>query len=61
MAETLTIRTASATDVISIATAGPQGPKGADGQDGSGIETLTTAGELLYQAADSDARLPIGD
>jgi hypothetical protein len=54
MAETITIRTGAATDVIKVVEAGPQGPAG------SGIGTLTTQGDTLYQGASEAQRLPIG-
>ena len=55
MAETLTIRTASSTEVIQIAVPGPQGPAGA-----SQADVLTTAGDLLYRGASAADRLGIG-
>lgn len=57
MAETLTIRTATSTDVIKVVERGPQGPAGAPG---SGLETLTTQGDTLYRGAATGERLPIG-
>jgi hypothetical protein len=57
MAETITIRTGAATDVIKVIEAGPQGPAG---PAGTGLETLTTQGDLLYRGAAAGQRLPIG-
>ena len=57
MAETLTIRTATSTDVIKVVERGPQGPAGAAG---TGLETLTTQGDTLYRGASTGERLPIG-
>lgn len=57
MAETLTIRTATSTDVIKVVERGPQGPAGVPG---SGLETLTTQGDTLYRGAATGERLPIG-
>ena len=44
-------------EVIEIVERGPQGPQGATG---SGLGTLTTQGDTLYQGASSAQRLPIG-
>lgn len=57
MAETLTIRTATSTDVVKVIERGPQGPAG---PAGTGLETLTTQGDLLYRGATVGERLPIG-
>lgn len=57
MAETITIRSSSATEVIKVVEAGPQGPQG---PAGSGLGTLTTQGDTLYRGASDAARLPIG-
>jgi hypothetical protein len=57
MGETITIRTGAATEVIKVIEQGPQGPQGATG---SGLGTLTTQGDTLYQGASSAQRLPIG-
>ncbi len=61
MAETLTIRTASSTEVVKIAVPGPQGPKGDKGDPGdvAGLP-LTTQGDTLYRGASQNERLPIG-
>jgi len=61
MAETLTIRTASSTEVIQIAVPGPQGPKGDKGDPGdvAGLP-LTTLGDGLYRGPSQNERLPIG-
>jgi hypothetical protein len=40
--------------------AGPAGPQGAQGATGSGLGTLTTQGDTLYQGASAAQRLPIG-
>ena len=39
---------------------GPQGPQGPQGVPGTGLEVLTTQGDLLYQGASTGQRLPIG-
>jgi hypothetical protein len=57
MAETITIRTGAATDVIKIIERGPQGPQGAAG---AGLTTLTQTGDMLYRDASGGQRLPIG-
>lgn len=61
MAETLTIRTASSTEVVKIAVPGPQGPKGDKGDPGdvAGLP-LSTIGDTLYRGAIENQRLPIG-
>ena len=61
MAETLTIRTASSTEVVKIAVPGPQGPAGPKGDPGdvAGLP-LTTQGDTLYRGASENQRLPIG-
>jgi hypothetical protein len=62
MAETITIRTGAATEVIKVIEQGPQGPVGPKGDPGdvAGLP-LTTTGDTLYRAANStNARLPIG-
>lgn len=61
MAETLTIRTASSTEVAKIASVGPQGPKGDKGDPGdvAGLP-LSTQGDILYRGASENQRLPIG-
>jgi len=48
MAETLTIRTATSTDVVKIVEAGPQGPAGSNGQ---GVPVGGTAGQVLRKAS----------
>jgi hypothetical protein len=40
--------------------AGPAGPQGPQGATGSGLGTLTTQGDTLYQGASAAQRLPIG-
>jgi hypothetical protein len=69
MADTIEIIQGTATVVEVAATTGPQGPKGDKGDIGSagpqgapgtGIETLTTKGDLLYRDTSVAARLPIG-
>lgn len=57
MAETLTIRTATSTDVIKVVERGPQGPAGAPG---AGLSMLTTKGDTLYRGDTTGERLPIG-
>jgi hypothetical protein len=57
MGETITIRTGAATEVIKVIEAGPQGPAG---PAGTGLETLTTQGDLLYRGASTGQRLAIG-
>jgi hypothetical protein len=57
MGETITIRTGAATEVIKVIEQGPQGPAG---PTGTGLETLTTQGDLLYRGASTGQRLPIG-
>lgn len=57
MAETLTIRTSSSTDVIKVVERGPQGPAG---PAGSGVGTLTVQGDMLYRDNAGAQRLPIG-
>lgn len=61
MAETLTIRTASSTEVVKISSQGPQGPKGDKGDPGdvAGLP-LSAQGDLLYRGASENQRLPIG-
>ena len=39
---------------------GPQGPQGPQGVPGTGLEVLSTQGDLLYQGATTGQRLPIG-
>jgi hypothetical protein len=39
---------------------GPVGPQGPQGVPGTGLEVLTTQGDLLYQGASTGQRLPIG-
>jgi hypothetical protein len=39
---------------------GPTGPQGPQGIPGTGIEVLTTQGDLLYRGASTGQRLPIG-
>jgi hypothetical protein len=39
---------------------GPVGPTGPQGVPGTGLEVLTTQGDLLYQGASTGQRLPIG-
>jgi hypothetical protein len=62
MAETITIRTGAATEVIKVIEQGPQGPVGPKGDPGdvAGLP-LTTAGDTLYRASSGqNARLAIG-
>jgi hypothetical protein len=51
MAETITIRTSSATDVIQVIEAGPQGPTGATGANGQGVPVGGTTGQVLRKAS----------
>jgi hypothetical protein len=51
MAETLTIRTASSTEVIKVAVQGPQGPAGANGQ---GVPVGGSTGQVLRKASGTD-------
>ena len=62
MAETLTIRTASSTEIVKISSQGPQGPKGDKGDPGdvAGLP-LSTLGDTLYRGASENQRLPIGE
>jgi hypothetical protein len=39
---------------------GPAGPQGPQGVPGTGLEVLTTQGDILYQGASTGQRLPIG-
>jgi hypothetical protein len=39
---------------------GPAGPEGPQGVPGTGLEVLTTQGDILYQGATTGERLPIG-
>ena len=57
MGETITIRTGAATEVIKVIEQGPQGPAG---PAGTGLETLTTQGDMLYRDASGGQRLSIG-
>jgi hypothetical protein len=57
MADTIEIIQGTATTVEIAGLQGPQGPQGATG---SGLGTLTTQGDTLYQGASSAQRLPIG-
>jgi len=57
MADTIEIVQGTAT---TIEIAGLQGPQGPQGATGSGLGTLTTQGDTLYQGASSAQRLPIG-
>jgi hypothetical protein len=57
MADTIEIIQGTAT---TIEIAGLQGPQGPQGATGSGLGTLTTQGDTLYQGASSAQRLPIG-
>jgi phage gp37-like protein len=57
MADTIEIVQGTATTVEIAGLQGPQGPQGATG---SGLGTLTTQGDTLYQGASSAQRLPIG-
>ena len=61
MVEWLTIRTASSTEVVKIASVGPQGPKGDKGDPGDVASLpLSTQGDLLYRGASENQRLGIG-
>jgi hypothetical protein len=51
MAETITIRTSSATDVIQVIEAGPQGPAGSNGANGQGVPVGGTTGQVLRKAS----------
>jgi hypothetical protein len=57
MADTIEIVQGTAT-VVEVA--GPTGPQGPQGATGSGLGTLTTQGDTLYQGASAAQRLPIG-
>jgi hypothetical protein len=57
MADTIEIVQGTAT---TIEIAGLQGPQGPQGATGSGLGTLTTQGDTLYQGASAAQRLPIG-
>jgi hypothetical protein len=43
-----------------VGSVGPAGPQGPQGVPGTGLEVLTTQGDLLYQGASTGQRLPIG-
>jgi hypothetical protein len=43
-----------------VGSVGPTGPQGPQGIPGTGIEVLTTQGDLLYRGASTGQRLPIG-
>jgi hypothetical protein len=43
-----------------VGSVGPVGPQGPQGVPGTGLEVLTTQGDLLYQGASTGQRLPIG-
>jgi len=43
-----------------VGEAGPVGPEGPQGVPGTGLEVLTTQGDILYQGASVGERLPIG-
>lgn len=69
MADTIEIVQGTATVVEVAGPTGPQGPAGAagatgaqgpQGVPGTGLEVLTTQGDLLYQGASTGQRLPIG-
>jgi hypothetical protein len=69
MADTIEIVQGTATTVEVAGPTGPQGPAGAagatgaqgpQGVPGTGLEVLTTQGDLLYQGASTGQRLPIG-
>lgn len=69
MADTIEIIQGTATVVEVAGPTGPQGPAGAagatgatgpQGVPGTGLEVLTTQGDLLYQGASTGQRLPIG-
>jgi len=51
MAETITIRTGAATDVIKVIEAGPQGPAGSNGTNGQGVPVGGTTGQVLRKAS----------
>jgi hypothetical protein len=53
MAETITIRTSSATDVIKVIAQGPQGPAGPAGE-GGGAPEGGTAGQMLRKVSSTD-------
>jgi hypothetical protein len=57
MSDTIEIVQGTAT-VVEVA--GPTGPQGPQGATGSGLGTLTTQGDTLYQGASAAQRLPIG-
>jgi hypothetical protein len=57
MADTIEIVQGTAT---TIEIAGLQGPQGPQGATGSGLGTLTTQGDTLYQGVSAAQRLPIG-
>ena len=54
MAETITIRTSSATDVIKVIAEGPQGPAGSNGANGQGVPVGGTTGQVLRKASGSN-------
>jgi hypothetical protein len=69
MADTIEIIQGTATTVEVAGPTGPQGPAGSagatgaqgpQGVPGTGLEVLTTQGDLLYQGASTGQRLPIG-
>lgn len=69
MADTIEIVQGTATVVEVAGPTGPQGPAGAagatgaqgpQGVPGTGLEVLTTQGDILYQGASTGQRLPIG-
>jgi len=69
MGDTIEIVQGTATTIEIAGLQGPQGPQGATGATGAtgaqgpagtGIETLTTKGDLLYRDTSVAARLPIG-
>jgi hypothetical protein len=43
-----------------VGSVGPVGPQGPQGVPGTGLEVLTTQGDILYQGASTGQRLPIG-
>jgi hypothetical protein len=51
MAETITIRTGAATDVIKVIEAGPQGPAGSNGTNGQGVPVGGTTGQVLRKVS----------
>ena len=51
MAETITIRTGSSTDVVTVIEAGPQGPAGSNGANGQGVPVGGTTGQILRKAS----------